>query len=81
MKLRYELHRDYENGDIFGIRYLPNNRDSGGDAKYVGKHCNASACVLECRFWPKDGYLTEDGNIYYDDPNFDEEFYGRYNLC
>jgi hypothetical protein len=80
MKRKYELHHDYENRNSdYGVRYLPNNAIDGGFARYVGKSCNSVSCVLECPFWAEDGYMSEDGNVYYEDPNFDEEFYGTDN--
>lgn len=38
-----------------------------------------SQCVVECDYFPDDGIQTEDGKIFYDDPNLDPEFYNDSN--
>jgi hypothetical protein len=78
-KLKYELHPD---GKLHNSRYLHNytSIDNNGDvSKYVGKYCSQDGCVLECAFWPEDGYMSKEGNIRYEDPNLDEEYYGTSN--
>jgi hypothetical protein len=43
-----------------------------------GKKCSISQCLLECVYFPdyELGMQTEDGEIFYDDPNLDPEFWG-----
>ena len=41
-----------------------------------GQKCSRSQCLLECDYFPEDGMQTEDGEIYYDDPNLSPEFWG-----
>jgi hypothetical protein len=40
---------------------------------------SGTQCLLECDYFPEDGIETEDGEIFYDDPNLDPEFYGEPN--
>jgi hypothetical protein len=44
-----------------------------------GQKCSISQCFLECPYFPDDGIQTEDGKIFYDNPNLDPEFYGHKN--
>jgi hypothetical protein len=45
---------------------------------YLHNSCTAEQCVLECLYFPEDGYMTEDGNIHYEDSNLDPSFMGTY---
>lgn len=57
--------------------YLKKTPDKlGHKTIYTGGHCTSEGCVLECAFWPKIGFLSENGNPYYDDVNLMVSFYG-----
>jgi hypothetical protein len=45
---------------------------------YLHSTCTAEQCVLECLYFPEDGYQTEDGNIHYEDSDLDPSFMGTY---
>jgi hypothetical protein len=45
---------------------------------YLHSSCTAEQCVLECLYFPEDGYQAEDGNICYEDSDLDPSFMGTY---
>jgi hypothetical protein len=45
---------------------------------YLHSSCTAEQCVLECLYFPGDGYQAEDGNIRYVDSDLDPSFMGTY---
>jgi hypothetical protein len=48
-------------------------------AYYFHDGCSSEECVLECPYFPDEGRQTEDGEILYEDPELDPEFYGERN--
>jgi hypothetical protein len=46
---------------------------------YLHSSCTAAEqCVLECLYFPGEGYQAEDGNIRYEDSDLDPSFMGTY---
>lgn len=40
--------------------------------------CSSGQCIIACEYFPPTGTQTEEGEISYDDPNLDPEFWGEH---